>query len=304
MGIGALIGGGISAVGSVAGSALQAGAATSAAATEAGAANSAAAMQLQMFQTLQSNLQPYMQAGTQTLPILSTLLGVPNAGVTPGSQQDITNWAQAHGFNVPAAGQSWTPQEISNLEAAGYTPGGGAPQVNLPSGLSAGQLITPFQPTQAQLQATPGYQFTLNQGLQATQNAYAAQGLGTSGAALKGAANYAEGLASTTYQQQFQNYWTQNQNIYSMLTGMTNTGENAAAMTGNLGTSAASSAASALMAGASASAAGTVGSANAIAGGVNSLGSLGLFYGLMSNPGMYSGTGGVQGNQQSATPQN
>lgn len=58
----------------------------------------------------------------------------------------------------------------------------------------------------AQLQSTPGYQFALNQGLQATQSGFAAQGLGQSGAALKGAANYAEGLAGTTYGNVFSNF--------------------------------------------------------------------------------------------------
>lgn len=53
-----------------------------------------------------------------------------------------------------------------------------------------------FSPTMAQLEATPGYQFTLNQGLMSTQNGYAARGLGSSGTAEMGAANYATGLAS------------------------------------------------------------------------------------------------------------
>lgn len=61
----------------------------------------------------------------------------------------------------------------------------------------------------ATLQQTPGYQFTLQQGLQGVENGYAAQGLGRSGAALKGAANYAEGLAGTTYQQIWQNMYNQ-----------------------------------------------------------------------------------------------
>lgn len=94
-------------------------------------------------------------------------------------------------------------------------------------------LTAPFNPTMEQLAATPGYQFTLGQGLKATQNAYAAQGLGSSGAALKGAANYAEGLAGTTYQQQFQNYLGQNAQIYNMLYGPAALGENAAAGVGN-----------------------------------------------------------------------
>jgi hypothetical protein len=77
--------------------------------------------------------------------------------------------------------------------------------------------LTGSAPSNLQLLSqTPGYQFTLQQGLQATQNSYAAQGLGSSGAALKGAANYAEGLAGTTYQQQFQNWLSQNQLLTSV----------------------------------------------------------------------------------------
>ena len=94
-------------------------------------------------------------------------------------------------------------------------------------------LTAPFQPTMQQLAATPGYQFTRQQGLEATQNSFAAQGLGSSGAAMKGAANYAEGLAGTTYQQQLQNYLTQNAQTYNMLYGQAGLGENAAAQVGN-----------------------------------------------------------------------
>lgn len=91
-----------------------------------------------------------------------------------------------------------------------------------------GALTNPFAPTIAQLQQTPGYQFVLDQGLKSTQNSYASKGLASSGAAMKGAADYAEGLAGTTYQQQFQNYWNQNQNIYNMLTGQSAQGLQAA----------------------------------------------------------------------------
>ena len=150
-------------------------------------------------------------------------------------------------------------------------------------------LTKPFQPTMDQLAATPGYQFTLQQGELATQNSYAAQGLGTSGAAAKGAANYAEGLASTTYQQQFQNYLSQNQQIYNMLGNQVSLGENAGATTGSQGLAATNQAGAFSTAGAAAQAAGTVGSANAYAGGLSStanattLGLLGNSTGLFNN---------------------
>ncbi len=78
------------------------------------------------------------------------------------------------------------------------------------------------------LESTPGYQFTLGQGLKAVQNSYAAQGLGSSGAALKGAGAYATGLAQSTYNQQFQNYLQQNAQIGNLLYQPVGTGANAA----------------------------------------------------------------------------
>jgi hypothetical protein len=141
-------------------------------------------------------------------------------------------------------------------------------------------LTAKFNPTMEDLAKTPGYQFALDQGLQATQNSYAAQGLGVSGAAMKGAANYAEGLASTTYQQQFQNYLAQNQQIANILGGQVTTGENAAATTGSLGQQAASTAAGLTTSGAAAGAAGIMGSANAYANGLNNLGGIALAYGM------------------------
>lgn len=89
-------------------------------------------------------------------------------------------------------------------------------------------LTSPFNPTMQQLEQTPGYQFTLDQGLKGVQNSYASKGLGSSGAAMKGAGDYASGLASNTYQQQFQNYWNQNKSIYDMLTGQSTAGLQAA----------------------------------------------------------------------------
>lgn len=137
-------------------------------------------------------------------------------------------------------------------------------------------LVQPFQPTQAQLEATPGYQFALSQGLKSTQNAAAAKGQGISGAALKGAAQYATGLADQTYQNQFNNYQTQNTNAYNKLMGLSSLGENAAATTGNIGQQALGTGINALTSGAAAQAAGQVGSANALSSGINGIGTAGL----------------------------
>jgi hypothetical protein len=87
---------------------------------------------------------------------------------------------------------------------------------------------------QAQLEKLPGYQFALTQGLKSVQNGAAARGLGASGAALKGAAGYATGLADNTFGAQF-----------NRLMAVAGLGENAAAQTGNAGSQAANGASAA-----------------------------------------------------------
>ncbi len=140
-------------------------------------------------------------------------------------------------------------------------------------------LTTPYSPTKAQLAATPGYRFTRAQGLQATQNAAAAQGLGVSGDALKAAAGYATGLANSTYQTDANIYQQNQAQIGNLLTTLTNNGQNAATAQAQLGlgfvgneTNAligqANNSAQTQLTGAQATAAGTVGSANALSSGL------------------------------------
>lgn len=126
------------------------------------------------------------------------------------------------------------------------------------------------------LKQLPGYQFSLDQGLQATQSGYAAQGLAQSGPALKGAADYAEGLAGTTYQNLFGNFL--------QTAGL---GENAASSVAGFGTQAQQQLNSLITGQGAAQAAGTVGAANSITGGIGSaFGSLGQSALLM---GLYGG---------------
>lgn len=149
-------------------------------------------------------------------------------------------------------------------------------------------LTKPFNPTIADLEQTPGYKFTLDQGQKAVQNSYAAKGLGQSGAAQKGAVDYAEGLAGTTFQQQFQNYLQQNSQIYNMVGGIAGSGQNAAAGTGALALNNTGQINALNTAGANAAAAGQVASANALGGGLGTLGAL-----AYNNSGMFGGSGGA-----------
>jgi len=219
----AFIGAGIAAAGLASG-ALGSSASKSAASTQAAAAQQAAQLQFQMYQMTAARLQPFVQTGVAANQQLGGLLGLP-------------------GFQASGAG-----------------------------GMGTGSLVQPFQPTMNQLAQTPGYQFTLQQGEQAVTNQATALGQGpgmtpegpsVSGPEGKGLAQYAEGLASTTYQQQFQNYWSQLNNIYNMVSGVSGAGANAAAGVGQAGQVAGQNAANALQTGAAASAAGQIGAASA-----------------------------------------
>jgi len=149
------------------------------------------------------------------------------------------------------------------------------------------QLSSQFNPTQANLEATPGYQFTLDQGLKGVQNAASAKGLGVSGAAMKGAADYATGLANNTYQTQFNIDQANKNNAFNKLLAVTGVGQNAAAGVGNLGQTATQNANNFATTGAAATAAGDIGGANAFNSGVtnaiNNYNQYGLINRLLPN---------------------
>lgn len=147
-------------------------------------------------------------------------------------------------------------------------------------------LTSPIVMDQAALEQTPGYQFTKTQGLKAVQNSAAARGLGTSGAALKGAANYATGLADTTYQTQFNLENINRTNAYNRLKGLVDTGGWAAGATGTAGQAAAGQAGSAAMAAGNAQAAGINAVGGAVSGLANNLGGYAAYKGIYgANPG-------------------
>lgn len=149
------------------------------------------------------------------------------------------------------------------------------------------ELTAPFQPTQAALEATPGYQFARDQGLKSVQSAAAAKGLGLSGAAMKEAARFSTGLADNTFKTMFDVDQTNKNNAWNKLLGLTQVGANAAANTGQLGVQAANNAGNNLTSGANAAAAGTIGSTNAIVGGMNNAANAYQTYALLNKLGAW-----------------
>lgn len=225
----ALIAAGVGAAGSIGAAAIGASAQTS-------AASKAAATETNLYQQGVSEVQPYVNAGTQSEELYNYLTG---AGPAPAGVAGQTG-----------TGTNGAPTTLQS----GYNP------------LTA-PLTAPF--TAATLPSTPGYQFTLDQGLKSTQNSYAALGLGSSGAAEKGAASYATGLAQSTYNQQLTNYLTQNQQIANLLYQPVTTGAGAAgtALGGAVATG--SNVGSADIGAGNAIAGAATGAANGLTGGVN-----------------------------------
>lgn len=85
---------------------------------------------------------------------------------------------------------------------------------------------------------------------------------------MKGAADYATGLANNTLTTQQQIFAANQANAYNKLMGGAQLGESAAAQTGNTGIAQTAAATNASIGGANALAAGTVGQANAFANGL------------------------------------
>lgn len=258
--------------------AMGASASRSAASTQANAARDAAAMQMEQYRWTRADLEPWRVAGRQAISPLFTYAGL----------HDGWDFTQSPLLRQPA--------QFNNT----YNPTGD---------YSPNQLFTPFNPDD--LESTPGYQFIRNQGLKATQGGYAARGLGRSGAAVQGAADYASNLASTTYNDQLKNYLTQFQmgqdagvqnfstllagrsgnlqnlmanyntglqgdlagrnQLYNTLMGISGMGQNAATQTGQFGQAAAQTAGNNLVAAGQASAAGTIGAANAWGGALSNM---------------------------------
>lgn len=166
-------------------------------------------------------------------------------------------------------------------------------------------LLTPWTqqftaPTAAQAEATPGYQFQLKAGEDAMQNSAAGRGSLLTGRTLADLNNYAQGTASTNYQNTFNNSLTQYQsayqsflnnqnNTYSRLMGLSNQGLNAANGAGSLISGVGGDIASLMGQQGAARAAGTIGAGNAWSGAMSGIGNAASNYGVLS---MLRGGGG------------
>lgn len=184
--------------------------------------------------------------------LIGGILGNNAAGNAAQAEQAALGQAEAY-QKQQASNATLSQQQATEQITANQQPFVGAGQGAV---LSLQDLLAPggqlsntsypgfTAPTAAQAQATPGYQFSLQQGENALQNSAAARGGLLSTGTAKNLTNYAEGAADTNYQNVYNNalqtYGTNfnvsntlNNNLYSRLMGLTNTGESAAGSLNN-----------------------------------------------------------------------
>jgi hypothetical protein len=159
---------------------------------------------------------------------------------------------------------------------------------------SLSDLTTPISVNPDDFLNSEQYKFQSTQGQRAVTNSAAARGLASSGAALKGAAAFSNGLTSTNWQQNFNNQVTNQTNAYTRLKGLVDTGENAAAQTGALGEKAAYNSGVAAVGAGNAEAAADNKTGSAISGLANNIGGYAMYKG-MYGAGGGSGSGVVIG---------
>ncbi|WP_167313408.1 hypothetical protein [Ralstonia insidiosa] len=225
--------------GSIVGGLISSSGAQSAADTQAAAQQQASAQQLQMFNTINGQEQPFIQSGYGATTALNQLLGL-----APGNFGNLAN----------------------------------------------GYLNQTFDPSS--IASSPGYQFAQKQAMQSVLNADTPAVGALSGPAMRDLLNASTGVAEQYYNNYFNQFQSQQQNIFSRLSGLAGLGQNAATNVGTAGTSLGTGAAAATAAAGGSLAAGQIGSANALAGGVSSAGNGLLLSNLMSGGGGFSGSTG------------
>lgn len=175
--------------------------------------------------------------------------------------------------------QGQEQQGLENYQPYLSTGGTAARTLGDLTGTPGEGLLTPWTeqfkaPTAEEAAGTPGYQFQLQQGLNAVQNSAAGRGGLLSGRTLADLNNYAQGTASTNYQNTFQNKYQQYQsayetflnnqnNTYQRLMGLSGQGLQAAGGAGNLISNIGGDIASLYGQQGAARAQGTIGAANA-----------------------------------------
>lgn len=226
--------------GAIIGGSIAANGAQNAAQTQANAALQSQQMQQGIFNTIQGNERPFINAGQGAQSQLNYLLGIGSPGL-PGTD--------------------------GSSGAGGF-----------------GSLLTPFN-AQTFKEQSPQYQFNLQQGGQGVLNQDATSQGALSGAALKDLMSFNQGYANNSYNSAFQNYQTQQNNIFNRLNQIATLGSNAGSNSATGASTFANGIGNSAQNVGTALAGGQVGVANAASGAINNASS-------WLQAGQYGGGGG------------
>lgn len=149
-----------------------------------------------------------------------------------------------------------------------------------PNAANYGAGMKPF--TGADLATEPGYQFRLSEGINALNRQAAARGGMMSGAALKEAARYGQDYASGEYQNAYNRYWNQRNQLLNPLQSLLGQAQTSAGNIGSAGQNYANQAGANMQNAAAARASGYVGGANALTSALSGAVTPYMNYGMMS----------------------
>lgn len=260
---------GVGLAGSIGGAAINANAAGNAASEQSSAAEQAAQLQYQasqnslgfqegVYNQSQANEAPFLQSGEEGEANLDYLLGITpptTQGATSGTPGAYTGSGVGIGGSAtnPAGtpsttnpGTGPTPTGYTNLDSMVNPSLGGFG--SLTQGYSGGPFVAP---TAAQALASPGEQAQLQLGEQAFQQSAAAQGNVLTGGSAQSLNAYAQNLASTNYQNTYNNayntyasgynqFQNQQSNEYNRLSALAGGGQTTANTLATIGSNAAS----------------------------------------------------------------
>lgn len=292
------------------GGAISADASSSAANKQATAANNAQQTQLQMFNTLNQQQQPFRQTGYGALSQIAQGTG----GTAPFASNDPNLDPAAALFNrdtintrgygltqaeeqdpafsgfIDTVRKSFNPSDPSfNQDNQKFSQTFQPQQPSSVGGVGAGQFTHQFDANDLKTNLAPNYDFMLQQGLGAATNALNASG-GMGGNTLKGITDYAENYAGNAYQNAFSNYTANQTNIFNRLASVAGLGQTANGQAAQAGVPIAGAVGQAQMAQGQAQASGIVGQANALGGGINNAASWYTLGNVMNSGGNSSGS--------------
>lgn len=261
---------------SVGGGLLSAEASKSAANTQANAANNATQAQLKMFDTINQQGAPYRQSGRVALGMINAGFADPGPatgpagsynyqGQTYSSLNDIRSALEADYVAKSGGLDPKQPAVQASIDSAlaNATPNGAQ------GGINPGQFTHQFNAEDLKSSLAPNYQFQLDQGLGALKNAGNLQTGLISGNTLKGINDYAQNYAGGAYQQAFNNFTANQNNIFNRLSTVAGLGTTANQTTAGSGSTISGNAANTMVGAGTAQAAGTIGQANALSGAAN-----------------------------------